>query len=50
MTPAEIITKHMTKLRGVRVPEVRKAVEAAMQEIAEYDYVIVEKRELKKPL
>lgn len=49
MTPAEIITKHVSKIRGVRVPDVNKAVAAAMKEIAEYDYVIVEKHKRKEP-
>ncbi len=49
MTPKEIITKHVMKLRGVRVPEVRRAVEDAFKEIDEYDYLIVNKHELKGP-
>lgn len=48
MSPKEIITKHIMKLRGVRVPEVRKAVEDAMKEIAEYDYIILERADLLK--
>lgn len=48
MTPKEIITKHIMKLRGVRVPEVRKAVEDAMKEISDYDYIVIERADLLK--
>lgn len=50
MTPREIISQHVMKIPGVRVRDVHKAVEAAFKELDEYDYKIVEKRELKKPL
>ncbi len=46
MTPKEIITKHISKLRGVRIPEVHRAVDAAMKEVAEYDYIIIDRRDL----
>jgi len=48
MTPKEIITKHISKIPGIRVRDVVKAVDAAMKDISEYDYVIVERRDLLK--
>lgn len=46
MTPREIISKHLMKIPGVRVRDVHKAVDAAMKEIAEYDWLILERADL----
>lgn len=46
MTPREIVTKHMSKIRGVRIPELHRLVAAAFEEIEEYDYVIVSRSDL----
>lgn len=48
MTPKEIITKHVSSVRGIRIPDVKRAVDAALKEIADYDYVILERRDLQQ--
>ena len=48
MTPRDIIAKHLTTVRGIRMPDVQRAIDGAMRELAEYDYVIIERRDLLK--
>ena len=48
MTPKDILISHVSKVRGIRIPDVHRAVDAALKEIADYDYVIVERRDLQQ--
>jgi hypothetical protein len=48
VTPKEIITKHVMRVKGIRIPEAHRVVEAAMGEMRDYDYVIIERSDLLK--
>lgn len=48
MTPKDILIQHISKVRGIRIPDVKMAVDAALKEISDYDYVILERRDLQQ--
>lgn len=48
MSPRDILTKHISRIRDVRIPDVRRHIDAAMKDLADHDYIIIERTDLLK--
>lgn len=48
MTPRDIITKHIHKIEGIRLPAARITIDQIFKELEEEGYVIIEASELRK--